>query len=92
MPMPLDGDPLPGLRFTKPFPATLVDGCAPRPAGNQAVAGGARPLGSLFREGEGKKATAFSRGGAGGGRRSCSRRGKVPPAVGQSVCVCVGGG
>lgn len=89
MPMPLDGDPLPGLRFTKPFPATLVDGCAPRPAGNQAAAGGPRPLGSLFREGEGKRrqllvaAVREEEGGAAAGGARC-------PRPWDRACMCVG--
>lgn len=92
MPMPLDGDPLPGLRFTdKPFPATLVDGCASRPTGNQAAAGGPRPLESLFREGEGKRrqrlvaAVREEEGGAAAGGARC-------PRPWDRACVCVWGG
>lgn len=49
------------------FQATPVHGCAPRPTGNQATAGGALRLASL-RGTRGYKAAAFSRGGAGGSR------------------------
>lgn len=41
-PMPLDGEPLLWFRCPdKPFQAALVDGCAARPTGNWAAAGGA---------------------------------------------------